>query len=189
MKSIHNIKIPLSSNKLIQQIKRKNDKPISHGNKIWNSSLTMIDFLSRYNLNNIKTAIDVGCGWGLVVAYLQQQGLDACGIDIDQNTEPYVNVVNKLNKTDADVIYIDYMDLPKKAFDPVDLVIGCDICYWENHVDNIIDLIKKANCTVLIADPGRDTFWKLTKKIKGNLHDITLTKPRAVHGYVFEVLP
>ena len=91
MKKIHNIKIPLSNNKLIQQIKRKNKKPVSHGNKIWNSSLTMIDFLSRYNMQNFNNAIDIGCGWGLVVAYLEKQGLDCGGIDIDVNTMKSTN--------------------------------------------------------------------------------------------------
>ena len=189
MKSIHNIKIPLSSDKQIQKIKRKNKKPISHGNKVWNSSLTIIDFLSRYNLQNINTAVDIGCGWGVVLAYLQKQGLDCGGIDIDKSMQDYVDVVNKINKTNVDVLYLDYTELPKEVFTKIDLVIGCDICYWEGHVQNIVDLVKKAKCPVLIADPGRDTFWELTQQVKGNLHDITLTKPRAVHGYVYEILP
>ena len=189
MKLIHNIKIPLSSDKEVQKIKRKNKKPISHGNKVWNSSLTIIDFLSRYNLQNIETAVDVGCGWGVVLAYLQKQGLDCGGIDIDESMKDYVDVVNKLNKTSVDVLYMDYTELPKEVFTKIDLVIGCDICYWEGHVKNIVDLIKKAKGPVLIADPGRDTFWELTKKVKGNLHEITLKKPRAVRGYIYEILP
>ena len=188
MKKIHNIKIPLSNNKLIQQIKRKNKKPVSHGNKIWNSSLTMIDFLSRYNMQNFNNAIDIGCGWGLVVAYLEKQGLDCGGIDIDVNTAPFVDVVNSLNNTHVDVLYMDYKKLPRAAFKEIDLILGCDICYWEDHIENIVNLTKRAKCPVLIADPGRDTFWELTKKVKGNLHDLTLTKPRAVHGYVYEIL-
>ena len=27
---------------------------------------------------------------------------------------------------------------------------------------------------MLIADPGRDTFWELTEKVKGNLHEIVV---------------
>jgi len=188
MKTIHNIKIPLSTNKDIQKIKRKGDKPISHGNKVWNSSITIIDFLSRYNLQKVDTAIDVGCGWGVVLAYLQKQGIDCGGIDIDDSMQDYVDVVNKINKTKVDVLYMDYKDLPKEVFKRIDLVVGCDICYWENHVSNITDLIKKAKCPVLIADPGRDTFWELTEKVKGNLHEVVLKKPRAVRGYVYEIL-
>ena len=108
MKKIHNIKIPLSSDPLIKKIKRKNDKPISHGNKVWNSSLTIIDFLSRYNLQDINTVVDVGCGWGLVLAYLQKQGFDCGGIDIDESMQDYVDVVNQINNTDVEVIYMDY---------------------------------------------------------------------------------
>jgi len=119
MKAIHNIKIPLSSDKEIQQIKRKTAKPVSHGNKVWNSSFTIIDFLSRYNLQKIDTAIDVGCGWGVVLAYLQKQGIDCGGIDIDVNTKPYVDVVNKYNKTDVDVLYMDYKELPRKVFNRI----------------------------------------------------------------------
>ena len=103
--------------------------------------------------------------------------------------QDYVDVVNKINKTKVDVLYMDYKDLPKEVFKRIDLVVGCDICYWENHVSNITDLIKKAKCPVLIADPGRDTFWELTEKVKGNLHEVVLKKPRAVRGYVYEILP
>ena len=188
MKKIHNIKIPLSSDPLIKKIKRKNDKPISHGNKVWNSSLTIIDFLSRYNLQDINTVVDVGCGWGLVLAYLQKQGFDCGGIDIDESMQDYVDVVNQMNNTDVEVIYMDYTELPKKAFEQIDLLIGCDICYWETHIDNIVSLVKKSQGTTLIADPGRDTFWKLTEKVEGNLHEIKLKKPRKVHGYVYEIL-
>ena len=189
MKILHNIKIPLSSNKDIQKIKRKTAKPISHGNKVWNSSLTIIDFLSRYNLQNVNTAIDIGCGWGLVLAYLEKQNIDCGGIDIDMNTKPYVDVVNKLNNTSVEVLYMDYKELPNKAFTKIDLIIGCDICYWEDHISNIVKLTKQAKCPILIADPGRDTFWELTEKVNGNLHEIVLKKPRAVRGYVYEILP
>ena len=189
MKILHDIKIPLSSDKDIKKIKRTKDKPVSNGNKVWNSSLTIIDFLSRYNLKNIDTTIDIGCGWGVVLAYLEKQGVDCVGIDVDKNMKHYVDVVNKLNKTNVEVLHMDYKELPKETFSKVDLVIGCDICYWENHVGNIVDLIKLAKCPVLIADPGRDTFWELTEKVKGNLHEILLKKPRAVRGYVYEILP
>ena len=189
MKSIHNIKIPLSTDREIKKIKRQTKKPISHGNKVWNSSITIIDFLSRYNLSKVKTAIDIGCGWGVVLAYLQKQGIDCGGIDIDVNTKPFVDVVNKYNKTSVEVLYMDYKDLPEVVFDKIDLIIGCDICYWEQHVGNIQKLVKEAKCPILIADPGRDTFWDLTKKVKGNLHEIALKKPRSVRGYVYEILP
>jgi len=189
MKILHNVKIPLSTDKDIKRIKRTKAKPVSHGNKVWNSSLTIIDFLSRYNLNKIDTALDIGCGWGVVLAYLEKQGVDCCGVDIDKNTKHYIDVVNKLNKTNVGALHMDYKELPDKVFEKVNLIIGCDICYWENHVPNMISLIKKAKCPVLISDPGRDTFWELTEKVKGNLHEIVLKKPRAVRGYVFEILP
>jgi hypothetical protein len=100
----------------------------------------------------------------VVLAYLQKQGIDCGGIDIDVNTKPFVDVVNKYNKTSVEVLYMDYKDLPKAVFDKIDLIIGCDICYWEQHVGNIKKLVKQAKCPILIADPGRDTFWDLTKK-------------------------
>jgi len=159
MKAIHNIKIPLSSDKEIQQIKRKTAKPVSHGNKVWNSSFTIIDFLSRYNLQKIDTAIDVGCGWGVVLAYLQKQGIDCGGIDIDVNTKPYVDVVNKYNKTNVDVLYMDYKELPREVFKRIDLIIGCDICYWEQHVGNIKKLINIS--TDLSVDEYENIFRKM----------------------------
>ena len=109
MKSIHNIKIPLSTDRDIKNIKRQSKKPINHGNKVWNSSITIIDFLSRYNLSKVENSsrhwLRLGCG----LAYLQKQGIDCGGIDIDNlNTKPFVDVVNKYNKTSVEVLYMDY---------------------------------------------------------------------------------
>ena len=77
MRILHNIKIPMSSDKEIKRVKHKNIKQTHHGNKVWDSSMTMIDFLSRYNLYPIDDAIEIGCGWGVVLSYLEQNYVNA----------------------------------------------------------------------------------------------------------------
>ena len=42
------------------------------------------------------------------LAYLQKQGFDCGGIDIDKSMQDYVDVVNQINNTDVEVIYMDF---------------------------------------------------------------------------------
>jgi len=187
MRTLHNIKIPLSSDKHISKLKRKEPATTNHGNKIWNSSLLMIDYLSRYNLQNFGTALDIGCGWGLVSTYLYKHGIETVGLDIDKNTKPYLDYVAQINHVMLDVIYEDFLELPVDKLSAVDLIVGCDICYWDNHVDKLVELGNNFKGTILIADPGRETFWELCKQVNGNLHDQRIQQPRKVHGYVLEI--
>tara|TARA_R100000935_G_scaffold33216_1_gene53700 strand:+ start:296 stop:865 length:570 start_codon:yes stop_codon:yes gene_type:complete len=188
MRILHNIKIPLSSDKEIKKIKQTNKKQTHHGNKIWDSSMTMIDFLSRYNLYPIDDAIEIGCGWGVVLSYLEQNYVNAVGIDIDESTGDFAEVVEELNGEELNILYGDYTQMPKEGWQAADLVVACDMCYWEEHIENLVKVIDQCKGTVLIADAGRETFWELTNMVDGNLHEIKLNKPKKVHGYVYEII-
>jgi hypothetical protein len=96
--------------------------------------------------------------------------------------------VNTINETSFDVEYKDYKDITNKQWQSYDLITGCDICFWEEQIDSIINMIDKANGVVLISDPGRYTFWHLCKQVAGNLHDITIYTPRKAQGYVLEIV-
>ena len=52
----------------------------------------------------------------------------------------------------------------------------------------LIEHGKTCTGTILIADQGRDTFWKLCKKVDGNIHDMTIKTTKKVHGYVLEII-
>jgi len=187
MKTIANTNFPESFDKTIRRLKRKH-KPTSHGNKVWNSNLIMIDYLTRYRLDNIDTALDIGCGWGVLCAYLCKQQIDVQGLDIDENLAPYIEHVNTINDTSFSVDYQDYKDISSKQWQSYDLITGCDICFWEEQIDSILNMIDKASGVVLISDPGRYTFWHLCKQVAGNLHDITIYTPRKAQGYVLEIV-
>jgi len=188
MRTLFNIKIPTSTDKEIRKIKRKHEAPTLHGNKVWDSTLLMMDFLSRYNLSKHESALDIGCGWGVLMTYMQRQGMDVVGIEKDTNVQPFVEAVAKMNKQSLDVFYEDYLDIPNHGWKHPHLITGCDICYWEEHIDNLLNMVKHATGTILIADQGRDTFWKLCKKVNGNIHDMTIKTPKKVHGYVLEIM-
>ena len=116
MRTLFNIKIPTSTDKEIRKIKRKHEAPTLHGNKVWDSTLLMMDFLSRYNLSKHETALDIGCGWGVLMTYMQRQGMDVVGIEKDINVQPFVEAVAKMNKQSLDVFYEDYLDIPNHGW-------------------------------------------------------------------------
>ena len=58
---IKGIQIPTSKHPEVIKLKKSNNVHSMHGNKVWNSSLVLIDALNQYDIVNTKVA-DLGCG-------------------------------------------------------------------------------------------------------------------------------
>jgi len=73
-----------------------------------------------------------------------------------------------------------------------DMVLGGDICFWDELIDPLYTLIKKSLKngvkTIVIADPGRSPFLKLAKKCKkkfnSELREVVLKDPVKEEGYL-----
>jgi len=59
------VTMPTNAHPLVRQVKRQGISPSIHGNKLWKSSLLLIDYLNKHRPAHSKTVIDVGCGWGI----------------------------------------------------------------------------------------------------------------------------
>lgn len=59
-----------------------------HGHNMWKKLFKLIDF------TKMKTAIDIGCGFGQGVAMCRNKGVEAYGIDISTSLEPYWDMGN-----------------------------------------------------------------------------------------------
>ena len=70
---VKGIEIPTSSHPEIKKLKRKTKVQSLHGNKVWDTSMVMIDMLDELGVINTKV-LDLGCGWGALTHYLQKQG-------------------------------------------------------------------------------------------------------------------
>jgi len=72
------------------------------------------------------------------------------------------------------------------------MVLGGDICFWNELIDPLYSLIKKSLKngvnTIVIADPGRSPFLKLAKKCKkkfgAELREVSIKDPVEEEGYL-----
>ena len=84
-----------------------------------------------------------------------------------------------------------------KDLEQYDVVLGSDICFWDDLVKPLRLLIKRAIRAgvrgVLISDPGRETFAELARtfvrKGSGEVIEWTARRPRVMHGRILRLKP
>ena len=85
--------------------------------------------------------------------------------------------------------------LTRKQLAKQDVLVGSDICFWDELVKPLGQLASRALdagvSRVIITDPGRPTFYelcdKLSKKHKVKLNEWYAVEPRYVTGEVVEI--
>ena len=77
----------------------------------------------------------------------------------------------------------------------VDVLIGADICFWDEMVDPLNRLIKRALKAgvklILIADPVRSPFEELAEHFTGiqggEVMDWSVKRPRKIRGQILKI--
>ena len=87
------LKILNSNHKEIRRLKRAGYIADIHGNKFWNSSFLIMDYLKKHPLKKNLKVLEIGCGWGLLGIYCARQfDAQVTGIDADENVLPYMQL-------------------------------------------------------------------------------------------------
>jgi predicted nicotinamide N-methyase len=172
--SFRGIKALKSSHPDVRRIKRQNDDPSLHGNKVWRSSFALIDYLHHNPIRRGARVIDVGCGWGLTGIWLARTyGADVLAVDADPAVEPYLALQADLNRTEVRFEARRFEDLKRRDLEGVELMVGADICFWEEMVKPLFQLLKRARkagvTRSIVADPGRPPFWDLAGRAEDKL--------------------
>ena len=89
----------------------------------------------------------------------------------------------------------DFDDLSGYFMKNIDIMIGADICFWDNMVETVKTLILKALKhgvkTIMIADPGRPTFERMGEYFlnngMGELINWDITRPYNIQGRILRV--
>ena len=149
---------------------KKDHTPFIHGNKFWNSSWCVMDFLARQGLPRDANVLELGCGWGLAGIYCaKNHGATVLGMDADSAVFPYLNLHAEINDVEVGTWRCKFEKVKKNDLKGTNLMIGADICFWDEMVDPVYKLIKKAMKVgvgqVIIADPGRPPFHALSEKV------------------------
>jgi len=184
---VRGVKALKSNHPDVRKIKRQSDDPSIHGNKVWRSSFALIDYLHHNPIPKRSRVIDVGCGWGLTGIWLAKQfDADVLAIDADPAVEPYLRLQAQSNGVEIRFQAARFENLKKKDFEGVELLVGADICFWDEMTKPLYKMLKRAHdagvVRSIVADPGRQPFWdmaeKAQQKLDADLISHTVKRPR-----------
>ncbi len=194
--TLHDVKYLRSNHPGIKRLKRQKAGHSAHGNKIWLSSLVLIDYLYCNPIARNSKVLDVGCGWGVNSIFLSKNCAAAVtALDIDPGVEPYLALHCEINQTMVDFRCADFRNLTKIDLCAFSNIVAADICFWDELVEPLYQFINLAlNAGVeglLIADPGRPPFWTLCDLCCKNLGAEILTRrisePVATEKFILKI--
>ena len=192
----HNgVKVLRSSHKAIRRLKHIH-KPSLHGFRIWPSSWLLMDYFKRSGFKHDSRVLDIGCGWGIAGIYCVKNfnSIVTC-IDNDSAVFPFVHLHSDINDVTVNTVKADFDDLTENNFKDIDVMIGADICFWDNMVEILKRLIFRALEygveNIIFADPGRPTFERLGEYFQsegiGRIINWDIVRPYSIEGRILRV--
>ncbi|WP_370978544.1 methyltransferase [Agaribacterium sp. ZY112] len=158
----------------IRRLRKEHGAPEIHGNKLWKASFLLMDYLQEFPLEPGMRVLELGCGYGLAgIMCAKQFGADVVALDADQSVLPYTELHAELNGVDISTYHGRYESVRAADFESFDLIIGADICFWDEMSALLYNLIKRSQrngpTAVLLADPGRSPFREMADKASEKL--------------------
>lgn len=161
--------MPTAAHPAIRQVKRQGAFPSIHGNKLWKSSCLLIDYLHRNPPEHARSVIDVGCGWGASGIWCAKTlGSDVTSMDADPDVFPFLEASAELNGVSTTPLVSRFEQLKKRQLADFDMLIAADICFWDELVNPVYNMVNRAVKAgvkhILIADPERSTFHEMADR-------------------------
>jgi len=162
------VTMPTSTHPEIRKVRRAGHTTTIHGNKLWKSSCLLIDYLKENPPEHAARVIDVGCGWGIAGIWCARYlGSEVTSVDADSNVFPYLEATASINHVQTRPLTSRFEKLTKKQLGQYDMLIAADICFWDELVDPVANLVNRAVQAgvkqILIADPERSTFFDMAR--------------------------
>ena len=169
VRSFRGVVMPYAGHASIRAVKRAGHEPTIHGTKLWKSSCLIIDYLKKNPPKRTKRVLDAGCGWGVTGIWCAKQwGAKVTSMDADAAVFPYLNAVAELNGVATQAWVQRFEKVTKKDLEGVDVLVGGDICFWDELVKPVSKLIDRAIDagvgTIVIGDPERPTFHEMAEQ-------------------------
>ena len=187
-----------SQHRLIRRLKRAYE-PAIHGNKAWRSSFLLMDYLLHNPPRRGARVMDLGCGWGPGAVFCAKRFKSkVTGLDLDKNVFPYLEVIAALNDVEISPMEANFNNLEATRLGEEYMLMGSDICFWDSMVKPLFELVERAVqggvTRVVVADPGRPTFYELADRCAKQRWRTQLTEwyavePSRTTGEVLEVRP
>ena len=193
------LKILNANHASIRQLKRTGHQAEIHGNKFWNSSYLIMDYLKKHPLPGKSRVLEIGCGWGLLGLYCARRfGNRVHGIDADRNVLPYLELHASINDLKMTAERKTFNQLTVDYLKKFDVILGADVCFWDEMTGQLFNLIARARRAsvkqVMIADPCRPPFNDLVTRCQDRLPDVDvvekfLHRPVNASGEILVVRP
>lgn len=162
-RDIFGLVVRKNSHKDIRRLKREIGVATIHGNKFWMSTSLLVDYLLVAPPQSAMKILEIGCGWGISGIYCAKHyAAEVTGLDADSSVLPYAQYHAELNGVSINTTALRYEELTVAMLQQYDMVIASDICFWDEMVDPLIDLIDRCYQAgvqrVVMTDPGRQPF-------------------------------
>lgn len=188
--------MPTASHPAIRAVKRRSAQPGIHGNKLWQSSCLVIDYLHRNPPARPDAVIDVGCGWGIGGIWCAKEySAQVTSVDADPAVFPFLDVVGHLNKVQTKHQVRRFEQLTARQLADYDMMIGADICFWDELVNPVCNMVNRAVRAgvgkIILADPERPTFVEMAERVidrhGGELLEWKTRGPMRIRGVLLVV--
>lgn len=168
-RNIFGIIVRKNSHKDIRKLKRHAKISTIHGNKFWNSTSLMIDYLQVNPPMPNMRILEIGCGWGISGIYCAKHySAQVTALDADSSVFPFLHYHAQLNGVQVNTIELRYENITETMLKQFDMVIASDICFWDEMTTPLVDLVGRCYQAgierVLMTDPGRPPFRDLAEQ-------------------------
>ena len=162
-------RIPTASHPAIRRLKRQGIEPSIHGNKLWKSSCLLIDYLKKNPPEHARRVIDVGCGWGISGIWCARNfNSKVTSVDADPDVFPFLQATADINGVETRHLVSRFEKLSTKELSRYDMLIAADICFWDELVKPVTNMVNRAVQAgvkhILIADPERSPFFEVADR-------------------------
>ena len=196
IKEVRGLKIYKKKHKAIKKLLKETSVPEIHGDKVWFSSYLILDYLYEHPPKKKANIMEIGSGWGILAIHCAKEfKANVTAVDADKNVFPFLELHAKLNRAKVTSKVSRYENLKAGLLAEQDIILGGDICFWNELIEPLYKLIKRAVKnkvgTIIIADPGRSPFMKLAKRCKkefdAQLLEVKMTDPYKEDGYLLVI--
>lgn len=163
------VRMPTASHPAIRKVKRLGIEPSIHGNKLWKSSCLLIDYLKQHPPEHTGKVLDVGCGWGISGIWCAKNfRSEVTSMDADPDVFPFLSATAELNGVTTEHLVSRFEKLTTRQLSQYDMLIAADICFWDELVKPVTNMINRAVKAgvkhILVADPERSPFFEIAEK-------------------------
>ena len=196
MRNLFGLHLLTARDARIRNLKRTHRCAV-HGQKVWRSASVLLDYLQEYPLEKGLRVLELGAGWGLAGLYCAKNAdASVTALDIDPAVFPYLHLHADLNEVNISPLVADFTVLEDSFLSQFDLVIGSDICFWDDLSPPLLRLInrlQRLKIRAIIADPGRPPFLQVVETLldqpEGALLAVenwSVPHPYNLHGVILD---